>query len=156
MVEIFPHIPITEASVTSSTINPNLNTIPQHPQHNPTQRKMGPVRKGPVKNGLCRRQILGAPPPERVPPCSHPPHGVPQKTFSKKGFCGAFSLKKRPPAPQRPPRPQAHTNIIQQKVKNVHDIIGKKYVFGQKMWYNGGKKSKGDGERCIGKMRRDF
>ena len=30
-----------------------------------------------------------------------------KKPFSKKGFCGAFSLKKRPSAPQRPPRPQA-------------------------------------------------
>ena len=62
---------------------------------------MGPVRKGPVKNGICLRQILGAPPPAWADHVRTPLIGR-QKTFSQKGFCGAFSLKKRPSAPQRP------------------------------------------------------
>ena len=63
-----------------------------------------------MKNGLCLRQILGAPPPAWADYVRTHPIGR-QKTFSQKGFCGAFSLKKRPSAPQRPPRPQAPSPI---------------------------------------------
>ena len=69
------------------------------------QKKNGPKKETPTADGLCHRQILGAPPPAWADHVRTPPIGR-KKTFSKKGFCGAFSLKKRPSAPQRP-RPQA-------------------------------------------------
>ena len=68
---------------------------------------MGTPKETQTADGLCPRQILGAPPQAREPPCSHPPHGVPQKPFPKR-FLRSFFLKKAtlraaaPPAPQRP------------------------------------------------------
>ena len=46
------------------------------------------------------------------------PKGYP-KNLSQKGFCGAFSLKKRPPAPQRPRarrRPLLCSNFLHQTI----------------------------------------
>ena len=74
---------------------------------------MGTPKETQTADGLCPRQILGAPPPAREPPCSHPPHGVPQKPFPKR-FLRSFFLKKAtlgaaaplraaaPPARRRP------------------------------------------------------
>ena len=58
----------------------------------------GPTKETLTANGLCPRQILGAPPPAREPPCSHPPHGVPRKPFPKR-FLRSFFLKKATLAP---------------------------------------------------------
>ena len=71
----------------------------------------GPKKETPTADGLCHRQILGAPPQAWADHVRTPPIGR-KKTFSQKGFCGAFSLKKRPSAPQRP-RPQAASPINQ-------------------------------------------
>ena len=62
---------------------------------------MGPKKEAVTADGLCLRQILGAPPQAWDPPCSHPPHGVPQKPFQKR-FLRSFFLKKA-----TSPRPQA-------------------------------------------------
>jgi len=49
--------------------------------------------------------------PRKWEQCVRPDHIGRQKNLSQKGFCGAFSLKKRPPRPQAPPSP----NNIPQK-----------------------------------------
>ena len=65
-------------------------------------KKNGPQKEAITADGLCPRQILGAPPQAREPPCSHPPHGVLQKPFPKR-FLRSFFLKKATPAPAGAP-----------------------------------------------------
>ena len=65
---------------------------------------MGTPKETLTADGLCLRQILGAPPQAWAVYVRPHPLGA-QKTFPKKGFCGAFSLKKRPLRPQAPRKP---------------------------------------------------
>jgi len=83
---------------------------------------MGANKETLTADGLCHRQILGAPLKNgtrhvRTIPTERP------KNLSQKGFCGAFSLKKRPSAPQRPPRPQARRHHQYKGISKPSGII---------------------------------
>ena len=92
---LFPNLPI----------NPNLKVSPNiQPSHRP--KKNGPTQRTATADGFCHRQILGAPPQAWAAYVRTHPIGRP-KNLSQKGFCGAFSLKKRPSRPQAP----HHTSI---------------------------------------------
>jgi len=63
---------------------------------------MGPQKKRQPLTVFAFGKYWAHPPKMRVAMSTFTPLET-QKTLSQKGFCGAFSLKKRPPRPQAPP-----------------------------------------------------
>ena len=92
----------------NSPINLNLKS-PPNIRAPPRLKLNGHTQRNVTADGLCLRQILGAPPQAWAFHVRTHPIGR-QKNLSQKGFCGAFSLKKRPSAPQRPPAPAGARN----------------------------------------------
>ena len=66
---------------------------------------MGTPKETQTADGLCLRQILGAPPQAWEPLCSHPPHWAIKNLFQKR-FLRSFFLKKATLAPAGAPAPQ--------------------------------------------------
>ena len=93
----------------NTPINQNLKTGKRSPpQASTTQsrpKKNGPTKETPMIAVFAFGKYWARPLRRGNRHVRTHPMGYP-KNLSQKGFCGAFSLKKRPPAPQRP-RPQA-------------------------------------------------
>ena len=102
----------------NSPINPNLKSSP-YIRASPRPKRNGPTKETPTADGFCHRQILGTPPQAWVLYVRTLPIGR-QKTFSQKGFCGAFSLKKRPSAPAGAP---INLNLPQKCEQNVKYLL---------------------------------
>ena len=98
-----PRAPVTKVSVTSSPINLNLKNYPPTTTY-PRPKKNGPRKERPREERSLPSANTGRAPSGMGGPCSHSPHWA-QKNLFQKGFCGAFSLKKRPPAPAGAPKP---------------------------------------------------
>ena len=101
----------------NSPINPNLKASPTiHPFPRPK-------KNGPTKETLPHKRSLPSANTGRAPsgmgvPCSHSLHWA-TKNLSQKGFCGAFSLKKRPLRPQAPPPAGAKTSFRLTSTGNI-------------------------------------
>ena len=79
-------------------------------------KKNGPCEETPTADGLCPRQILGAPPPAWADHVRTHPIGK-QKNLFPKWFLRSFFLKKATPAPAGAPLKQLSTKIYK-KIKN--------------------------------------
>ena len=108
-----PHALVSELSVTSSPTNQNLKMggYGIRPYETTgillTLLSFRPKKNGPQKRNAHRRRSLPSANTGRAPSGMGPAMFAPSqwgiKNLFQKGFCGAFSLKKRPLRPQAPP-----------------------------------------------------
>ena len=121
-----PHALVSELSVTSSPTNQNLKTggYGIRPYETTgillTLLSFRPKKNGPQKRNAHRRRSLPSANTGRAPSGMGPAMFAPTqwgiKNLFQKGFCGAFSLKKRPLRPQAQTSPPPnHTSAPTRK-----------------------------------------